>query len=150
MDKRERAIEVVLVYPCYPSSHTVKTYRFYTSYLFSVLPLATSARRYRQQVIYIVAVKFRNVYDSEHPLWLTRLLPGSGGACILKTKLHMRESTGSDFFLGLASSAAGLCYIPPRLASSLRRHIDRPHDFGLVCFLAAYLSLDHLAAPRYA
>ena len=75
--------------------------------------------------IYIVAVKFRNVYDSRHPLWLTRRLPGSGGARIPKKSVPMRENGGSDLFLGLALSLPGLCYIPLRFASSMASRIAR-------------------------
>jgi hypothetical protein len=74
------------------------------------------------QMIYIVAVKSRTVYDSQHPLCLTRLQPGSGGACILKTNVQMHKSPSSDCTRSSISSASGSFAVALRFVLSSLRH----------------------------
>src|SRR5271154_6959588 len=87
--------------------------------------------------IYIVAVKFRSVYDSRHPLWLTRRLACSGGARILKKNVPMRENRGYDLFIGLALSLPGLCCIPVRFATSLTSRIALVQAIWSLSLMAA-------------
>jgi hypothetical protein len=96
-----------------------------------------------------VAVKSRSVYDSQHPLWLTRLLPGSGGACILKTNVQMHKSPSSDCTRSPASSPLGLFSSTLRFVLSLLRLAIRVDDSGFLLCLAPYSSLDLFAQSRY-
>jgi len=100
--------------------------------------------------IYIVAVKFGSVYDSRHPLWLTRRLPGSDGARIPKKSVPMRENGGCNLFLGLALSLPGLCYVPLRFASSLTSRFARAHAIWSLPVMAASSWRLVLAELRYA
>lgn len=100
--------------------------------------------------IYIVAVKFRSVYDSRHPLWLTRRLPGSGGVRILKKSVPMRENGGSDLFLGLVLSLPGLRYIPLRFSSSLTSRFARASALWSLPAMAARSWRLLLAESRWA
>jgi hypothetical protein len=100
-------------------------------------------------MIYIVAVKSRSVYDSQHPLWLTRLLLGSGGVCILKTNVQMHKSPSSDCTRSPASSASESFSLALRFAlSSLRPGMG----VGVSRFLAsvAHMWLDLFAQSRCA
>jgi hypothetical protein len=87
--------------------------------------------------IYIVAVKFRNVYDFRHPLWLTCRLPGSGGARILKKSVPMRENGGSDLFLRLVLTLPGLCCISVRFAPSFISLVARARAIWSLPVMAA-------------
>jgi hypothetical protein len=49
----------------------------------------------------------------------------------------MRENGGSDLFLGLALSLAGLCYVPLRVASSLTSRFARAHAIWSLPVMAA-------------
>lgn len=100
--------------------------------------------------IYVVAVKFGNVYDSRHPLWLTRRLPGSGGGRILKKSVPMRENGGSDWFLRLALSLTGLCSVPLRLASSLISRSARAQAIGSLLVMLASSRWGFFAESRCA
>ena len=91
----------------------------------------------RARGIYIVAVKFRSVYDSRHPLWLTRRLLGSGGVRIPKKSVPMRENGGCDLFLGLALSLPG--YISLRFISFLVSRIARAHAIGFLLVMSPCL-----------
>jgi hypothetical protein len=101
-----------------------------------------------QPLIYVVAVKFRSVYDSSHPRGLTRLLPGSGGAGTLKTNVQMRERTGDDLYLGLASSHSGPLPLQPD--TSLIRGIARDPAWGALTLGASYRQLKLFVNSRYA
>jgi hypothetical protein len=104
----------------------------------------------RARGIYIVAVKFRSVYDSRHPLWLTRRLLGSGGVRIPKKSVPMRENGGYDLFLGFALSFPGPCYIPLRFVSSLISRCTRAHAIWSLSVMAACSRRVLLAGSRCA
>lgn len=101
-------------------------------------------------MIYIVAVKSRSVYDSQHPLWLTRLLPGSGGACILKKNVQMHKSPSSDCTRSPASSASGSFSSALRSVLSTLRYVTGGGVRRFLDSLAAHIWLSLFAQSSHA
>src|SRR5271169_5790578 len=149
MGQRKRIIEVTLAYLCCTSAHTVKTYRFSTSTFWGRTHCGGKPSR-SSAGDYSVAVKSRSVYDSQHPLWLTRLLPGSGGACILKTNVQMHKSPSSDCTRSPASSASISFSSSLRFVLSTLRYVTGVGVSRFLDSLAAHTWLNLFAQSRRA